>query len=236
MTVVAQGSTPEFAAGACRVAIIDDQPITRAGMERVLADEPGFIIGASVSSVDDIDTLDGPGAYGVAVVAVSTRDMRSCVDIVTSVSKVAHPVVTSTWDSENMLWDAIRAGARGCVTRSCDQREMVTALRIAAAGALYVSPELVGRLHEQLGRPGRPGRDVTVGLAPREIETVRLISLGLTQRQIATRMGLSEATVNTYAKRIRGKLKVSNKAELTRAAIGLGLVTDDRDERHYYAA
>ncbi|MEU0152205.1 response regulator transcription factor [Micromonospora fulviviridis] len=217
------------------MAIIDDQPITRAGMERVLADEPGFAIGASVSSVDEIDTLDGAGAYGVAVVAISARDARSCVDIVISVSKVARPVVISTWDGENMLWDAIRAGARGCVTRSCDQREMVMALGIAATGALYVSPDLIGHLHEQLGRPRRPGREVTVGLAPREIETARLISLGLTQRQIATRMGLSEATVNTYAKRIRSKLKVGNKAELTRAAIGLGLVGDDCGDLYHAA-
>jgi DNA-binding NarL/FixJ family response regulator len=205
-------------------------------MERVLADEAGFAIGASVSSVDEIDTLDGAGAYGVAVVAISPRDGRSCGDIVINVSKVARPVVISTWDNEEMLWDVIRAGARGCVTRSCDQREMVMALRIAATGALYVSPGLMGLLHEQLGRPRRPGREATVGLAPREIETVRLISLGLTQRQIATRMGLSEATVNTYAKRIRSKLKVGNKAELTRAAIGLGLVSDDCGDRHHYAA
>ncbi|MEV0133537.1 response regulator transcription factor [Dactylosporangium sp. NPDC050688] len=227
---------PRYEAGACRVAIIDEQPITRAGMERVLADEPGFTVGTSVSSVEEIDMLDGAGAYGVAVVAISSRDVRSCVDIVTSVSAVAYPVVTSTWDSEDLLWGAIRAGARGCVTRSCDQREMVMALRIAATGALYVSPDLIGHLHERLGAARRPESEATVGLAPREVETVRWIGLGLTQRQIATRMGLSEATVNTYAKRIRSKLKVNNKAELTRAAIGLGLLSDDRGARHDYAA
>ena len=69
------------------------------------------------------------------------------------------------------------------------------------------------------------------GLAPREIETLQWIALGYTQSQIATRMGLSQATINTYAKRIRGKLNVGNKAELTRMAIELGYLSDER-RRH----
>ena len=68
-------------------------------------------------------------------------------------------------------------------------------------------------------RPYRPADEDPSGLAPREIETLRWIALGFTHAQIATRMGLSQATVNTYAKRIRAKLAVGNKAELTRAAV-----------------
>jgi DNA-binding NarL/FixJ family response regulator len=227
ITVVPQYEVPaHWSNGACRVAIIDDQPITRAGMERVLADQPGLTIAASACSVDEIDTLDGLCAYGVAVVAISSRDARSCTDIVTSVAKLAFPVVVSTWDGRDMLWEALRAGARACVTRNCDPDEMVLALNIAATGSMYVSAALLGQLHWPSGRR-RPTPELTAGLAPREIETARWIGMGLTQRAIATRMGLSEATVNTYAKRIRSKLRVSNKAELTRAAIGLGFLSDD---------
>jgi DNA-binding NarL/FixJ family response regulator len=206
----------------CRVAIIDDQPITRAGMERVLADEPGLVVAASASCVAEIETWDDGGGYGAVVVAVSSRDARRCIEIVTQVSTVGNPVVVFTWDAPTMVWEAVQAGARGCLTRNCSSDEMVLALRIAATGAVYVSPDLVGQL-----RPRRPSREMTAGLAPREIETARWIGLGLTQRQIANRMGLSETTVNTYAKRIRSKLRVNNKAELTRAAIGLGFLSDD---------
>jgi DNA-binding NarL/FixJ family response regulator len=210
------------------VAIIDEQPITRAGMERIVADQPCFTIGASVSSVEEIDALDGPGGHDVAVIAVSSRGMRSCADTITSVAKVAFPVVTSTWDTQSMLSDAIRAGARGCLTRHCEHDEMLTALRIAAAGGLYVCADLVEQLQRELRRPVR---EEQAGLAPREIETIRWIAMGLTQSQIAVRMGLSQATVNTYAKRIRSKLQVNNKAELTRAAIRLGYLDDDRRHR-----
>ncbi|RSM62104.1 hypothetical protein DMB66_22730 [Actinoplanes sp. ATCC 53533] len=66
------------------------------------------------------------------------------------------------------------------------------------------------------------------GWPPREIETLRWIASGFTHAQIATRMGLSTTTVDTYAKRIRAKLNVSNKAELTRVAIELGHVVQRR--------
>jgi DNA-binding CsgD family transcriptional regulator len=80
-------------------------------------------------------------------------------------------------------------------------------------------PQLVAQLHAELLRSAQ---EESSGLAPREIETLRWIALGFTESQIATRMGLSQTTVNTYAKRIRGKLNVSNKADLTRMAIELG--------------
>ena len=67
-------------------------------------------------------------------------------------------------------------------------------------------------------------------LAPRESETLGWLAVGLTHRQIAGHMGLTEATVSTYVKRIRSKLQVGNKAELTRMAIGLGLL-DKAGER-----
>jgi len=229
MTVLPENPWPVHESGCYRVAIIDDQPITRTGLEQVLTVEAGFVVAASVASVDDIDTLDGAGAYDVAVVAMSSRDPRRRDDIIVQVSKVASPVVVFTGDVPTLLWEVVQVGARGCVTRNCTKDEMLVAVRIAATGGLYVASDLIGRL-----QPRRPGREATAGLAPREIETARWIGLGLTQRQIATRMGLSETTVNTYAKRIRSKLRVTNKAELTRAAIGLGFLSED-DRRDHVA-
>ena len=208
----------------CSVAIIDDQPITRAGMERLIGDEPHFTVVASVESVDQIGVPDGVGRYDVAIVAIPARGVHY-LDTIASIAKVAYPVVTSTWESASMPAEAIRAGARGCVTRHSEQREVLTALRIVASGGFYVCPDLADQLQTELGRSARKE---SVVLAPREIETARWIAMGYTQSQIATRMGLSQATVNTYAKRIRSKLHVNNKAELTRMAIRLGYVDDDR--------
>ena len=92
-------------------------------------------------------------------------------------------------------------------------------LMTVAHGGVGVSPELADRFLAEVSRPAEVDDS---GLAPREVETLRWIALGFTHTQIATRMGLSPATVNTYAKRIRAKLNVNNKAELTRVAIELG--------------
>jgi DNA-binding CsgD family transcriptional regulator len=92
-------------------------------------------------------------------------------------------------------------------------------MHAVARGAFYLCPRLTDRFRLELA--GRGDEDPS-GLAPREIETLRWIASGFTHAQIATRMGLSTATVDTYAKRIRAKLNVSNKAELTRVAIELG--------------
>jgi len=208
-----------------QVVIIHDEPLSRAGLERVLADQPDFTVAASVPSVEEIDWPDGSGCYDVAVLGLA-RDSNQDSALIAAVSKIAPAVVAADWDQADQLVDAIRSGARACVTRTCGLEELMAAVRLVIAGALVVSPELVERLQRQLGVPhpvsGRPA-----GLAPREVETVRLIALGLTQRQIAVRMRLSEATVNTYAKSVRRKLLVNNKAQLTRAAIELGLVGGD---------
>lgn len=206
----------------CTVAIIDDQPIARAGMERLIADQPHFDVIVSVSSAGEFEAVDR--RCDVVVLAARAGTGRAQADTIAGVAKVAHPVVASTWEAPMAVAEAFRAGARGCVTRHSEQEELLTALRIVASGGLYVCAALAERFQAEMGRVARDG---LAGLAPREIEMVRWIALGYTQSQIATRMGLSPATVNTYAKRIRGKLRVTNKAELTRVAIQLGYLADD---------
>ncbi|WP_164842795.1 response regulator transcription factor [Actinoplanes solisilvae] len=119
------------------------------------------------------------------------------------------------------LMVAARHGVRALVSRGCDITELKAALRTAVNGGLYVSPdvfslaasaaEAVGTLRIQQ-------------LTPREIEVLQLLANGLTHGQISRQLGLTAATVNTYVKRIRHKLHVGNKADLTRRAIELGYV------------
>jgi DNA-binding NarL/FixJ family response regulator len=207
------------------VAIVDDQPVTRTGMEKVLSEDPNLTVVASVASVEDLLRESEPSArYDAAILALPSPN-ASAISMITTMATMAHTVVTSTWEQPTMVLDAIRSGARGCVTRHSDRDVVLTAVRVVADGGFYLCGRLVDKFHAELLRPPR---EETGALAPREIETVRWIALGLTQSQIATRMGLSQATVNTYAKRIRSKLKVNNKAELTRVAIELGYLNDER--------
>ena len=145
--------------------------------------------------------------------------------MIAGLARVGSPLVISSWDHPPGLLAAIRAGARGCVTWQSDHSIVDSALRTVAHGGFYLCPRLVDRFYEELSRP--PQSDPN-GLAPREIETLQLIAQGFTYAQIATMMGLSQATVDTYAKRIRNKLNVTDKAEITRIAVELGHLVEER--------
>jgi DNA-binding NarL/FixJ family response regulator len=200
-----------------RVAIVNDQPIARGGLEQLAAAIPGLTVTASVASVPDLDQHDA--AYDVVIIDAPMTDDGLSLKAITQLAQASRILIVSSWDRPPGLLPVIRAGASGCVTRQSSHDTVARALTVVAAGGFYLCEQLAPRFRLELSRP--PHADPH-GLAPREVETLQWIARGLTHGQIATRMGLSPATVNTYAKRIRGKLKVNNKAELTRIAIDLG--------------
>jgi DNA-binding NarL/FixJ family response regulator len=209
------------------IAIVDDQPIRRGGMQRLVQDDPDLRIAASVGDVEELTLLNS--RHDVVVVDLQVRADGAALGVISRLAQISRPMVISTWDGAPSLLAAVRAGAGACVSRQSDPSTVVSALKVVARGGLYIC----GHLHHQFraelagGPRGEPN-----GLAPREVETLRWIASGFTQAQIATRMGLTEATINTYAKRIRAKLKVTNKAELTRRAIQLGHLVDDHSAHH----
>lgn len=198
------------------VAVVADLPVSRTGLARLAADDPGARVVAAVGSVPE---LRGLGATFDVVIVDLARVDDEALDAVRETAALGRPLVSGLWDGEASLVEALRAGARGCISRRSEQRDIRVAVRVLAQGGFYLCPLLVARFQVELAAPGTQDRG---GLAPREVETLRLIASGFTHSQIATRMGLSPTTVDTYAKRIRAKLNVSNKAELTRVAIELG--------------
>jgi len=200
------------------VAIVNDQPITRSGLEHLAAGIPGFTVTASVASAAELDQLGA--AYDVVVMDVPAGDDDGLsLKMIARMAEISRPLIIAGWDRPPSLLAVVRAGACGCVTRQSSHGTVARALSAVAAGGFFLCEQLVDRFHLELNRPPRAD---PYGLAPREVETLQWIARGLTQGQIGTRMGVSQATVNTYAKRIRAKLKVNNKAELTRIAIELG--------------
>jgi DNA-binding NarL/FixJ family response regulator len=122
--------------------------------------------------------------------------------------------------------DALRAGVHGLVTRLADDQELLHAVAAVARGGLYLSAEQASRALSELREPTAAASPT---LAPRETETLRWLAAGFTHGQIARRMDLTEATVSTYVKRIKNKLNLGNKADLTRKAIELGLLETGMD-------
>ena len=215
-----------MAASTFTVAIIGDQPVSRAGMEKLVSEDPALEVTASVAAPEDLH-----GRYDLIVLDLPLHIRATGPEeVVAAAARLGRLLVCSSWEQPLTLLAAIRAGAQGCITRHTEQAAVQEALHAVAQGGFYLCSRLVERFQSELARPADEDPS---GLAPREIETLRWIASGLTHAQIATRMGLSPATVNTYAKRIRSKLNVRNKAELTRMAIELGHLSQ---YRYYHSA
>jgi two-component system, NarL family, nitrate/nitrite response regulator NarL len=206
-----------------RLAIVDDHPVARYGMQLVFSDEPGLDVTCAVGSVAELRESGRPA--DVTILDLYLDHGRLSVSEIASLARQCPVLVVSASARQADVLAAIRAGAVGYITKSSSGAVFVEAARTVAAGGFYVSSQLADLIHAGLDGEGQPGPDLA--LAPREREALSLIAQGFTQSQAASRMGVSPATIDTYIKRIRRKLGPGNKADLTRRAIELGQVAPD---------
>jgi len=216
------GSLPAPSAPVTTVAVVAASLLTRVGIAQVLGGDPQVRVTATVAAPAELP------APGQAVDLIIWDQAGHCggdaTQVIVMLAAQAPVLVVAGPGPATDLLALLRAGARGLVTGDASDTEFRSAAAATANGAVYLAAGLAGQLGAELGkqRPDGP-------LSRREIETLRLIVDGCTHRQVARRLGLTEETVNTYVKRIRGKLNAGNKAELTRKAIDLGYATPHAD-------
>jgi DNA-binding NarL/FixJ family response regulator len=203
-----------------RIAIIEHHDLVRRGLQNLLAGSPMLRVVAAVREPSDLGPAQTPP--DVIVLGPSPEAEKSLAELIAELAARGRVLVISEFADRQLVAGAIRAGAYGCVTYA-DDEEFLRAVSAVALGGLYVAPSVAAHLHTEL----RVSVSRPLVLGRREAETLSLLVAGLTHGQIAARMNLTEATVSTYVKRIRTKLKVRNKADLTRKAIELGLVRAD---------
>jgi len=211
-----------------RVAIVDDHPIARYGVKQVLARMDGLQVVASAASPSELaDHMPGTDERpDVVILDLYYGGDAPCLEAIGQLGTAARVLVMSASGRPADVLGAIRAGAAGYITKQADGLMFAAAVEAVARGGFWLSAELADIVHAELSRPprqdphpARPRRLTADDLSPREQETLTLIASGFTYSQVATRMGISKATVDTYIERIRGKLQVGNKAELIRAAL-----------------
>ena len=224
MTVLAHRSAPSSTIGpefrsraVTEVAIVAASPVVRSGLAAVIDGASGLRAGPCVDSITRLSTAPS----GTLIVLDLGGKVSSDESFWRLVPQGARVIVLCLPDSPPQLMAAVKGGVRALITREAETEELITAIRVARRGGLHVSPDLFDAVMSTAMPRGGAGRRE---LTQREVEALRLIASGLTHGQVSRRMGLTEATVSTYVKRIRHKLNVGNKAELTRRAIELGYV------------
>lgn len=199
------------------LAVVCRNQVVRSGLARVLAGCDDMVVACAVAEPGelaarrtraDLLVLDAYPVRGTAT------------DPLPAVPVGSRALVLCPPDTRLDLAAGLRAGVHAYLTRDAEEAELLAAVRIVAAGGAYICPELAPALRS---RP-EPAAERPPRLANREIETLRWVAQGYTHSQIGRRMGLTEATVSTYVKRIRSKLNAGNKAELTRRGIDLGYI------------
>jgi DNA-binding NarL/FixJ family response regulator len=205
-----------------QVAIVDDHPVARRGLESILIEAGDIEVSAAVATPAEL-SLAGPGAVRPDVIMLDLYHDgdEPCLDVIPGLRRDYKVLVVSASGRPADVLGAVRAGACGYVTKLADPPMLVAAVRTVAGGGFALSSQLADILQGELARVPAAGRAAAgaPALSPREEEALDLIARGLTHAQAAARMGVSRATVDTYVERIRAKLHVGNKAELTRAAV-----------------
>jgi DNA-binding NarL/FixJ family response regulator len=190
-----------------RVDILDSSPVFLVGLEQILSDAGIKVIGARTSPSEPMSWL-----ADAALIDPDALPAMESLDYIEETAKSTAVVVLVSKPSEDVA-SFLRVGAVGVISKREPREALVNAVRAATAGVV-VTPE-----HQKtpidLTKTAAPGNP----LSDREEQVLRQISQGLTHGQIATRLGISRHTVDTYVKRIRAKLGAGNKAELTRAAL-----------------
>jgi DNA-binding NarL/FixJ family response regulator len=202
-----------------RVAIVDDHPVARCGMEHILDSSPGLEVAFAAASLDEFGAH--AGTPDVVILDMYLDHGRLSTAEIAAMTQICPALVVSASARQQDVLAAIRAGASGYLVKTSAVEAFAEAVRTVAAGGFYISSQLADLIDTSAAgdRDGQP-----ICLAPREREALSLIAQGFTQSQAATRMRISPATIDTYIKRIRRKLGPGNKAELTRRAIELGEV------------
>jgi len=209
-----------------KVVICDDQAIIRDGLEMLLKLEKEIeVLGQAQDGAEAVEVvtkaqpdlvlmdLKMPGMNGIE----ATRQIR------TNYPQIKVLVLT-TYDDDEWVFDAIRAGASGYLLKDTPREEVIKAIRGTALGKTFVDPAVAGKLLQQVvGKQVQPATLITDKLTDREADVLRLLARGFTNADIAERLHLSEGTVRNHVSAIFAKLEVSDRTQAAVIAIQHGL-------------
>jgi DNA-binding NarL/FixJ family response regulator len=210
-----------------RVLLADDHVVVRRGLRLVLDAEPDLEVVAEAGDGAEAVERALAGDVDLAVLDVSMPRLTGlqAARQLTDRAPDVRVLILSMHDSEQYLFEALRAGASGYVVKSAADRDLIEACRATLRGEPFLYPAGVKALiREHLDRARRGEDHREDPLSPRESEVVKLIAEGQTSREIAETLVLSEKTVERHRENILDKLGLRDRVELTRYAIRRGLV------------
>lgn len=207
------------------VLLADDQEMVRTGFRLILSAEPGIeVVGEAGTGVEAV-TRARELCPDVVLMDIRMPELDGLEATRALTADAAPPriVVVTTFDLDEYVYGALRAGACGFLLKDAGPRLLVEAVRAAAAGDALVSPSITVRLLERLTAPAAAPQ-LPDPLSPRELDVVRAVARGRTNNEIAAELFVSLSTVKTHLGNVQAKLSARNRVEIAAWAWEHGLV------------
>lgn len=213
-----------------RVVIADDQSLVRTGLRTVLEVEPDIeVVGEAADGIQAVELCQARKADVVMMdVRMPRLDGLAAARRLNELGSPTRVVMLTTFDLDEYVYDALRAGASGFLLKDATSDQLVAAVRIAADGNAMLGPTITRRLIAEFGRKigaRKPSVARLEALSEREREVLGLIAEGLSNAEIAQRLHLGETTVKSHVGHILTKLDLRDRIQAVIAAYDAGLVS-----------
>jgi DNA-binding NarL/FixJ family response regulator len=211
-----------------RVLIADDQELVRTGFRMILKAERDIeVVGEASDGAEAVELAQTRRADVVLMdIRMPAVDGLEATRRLSAAGVDARVLILTTFDLDEYVYDALRAGASGFLLKDAPAAQLVTAVRVVASGEALLAPSITRRLIAEFARrpPPTARPDGMEELTARELEVLRLVARGLSNAEIAKELYVSDATVKTHVARILMKLGLRDRVQAVVAAYESGLV------------
>ncbi|MFG3114297.1 response regulator [Streptomyces sp. NPDC048197] len=218
-----------------RVLLADDQPLVRSGLRVIMADHPDLEVVGEAATGSEAVRLVGDLRPDVVVMDIRMPGMDGieATRLITAGPATTRVLILTTFDEDDHVYDALRAGASGFVVKDMALDDILAAIRVVAAGDALIAPGVTRRLiadfvkGPERAAPERSPRPVD-GITEREREVLTLVGRGRSNTEIAEDLFITVATAKSHVSRLLTKLDARDRVQLVITAYELGLVTPPR--------
>lgn len=203
-----------------RILIVDDHPVVRAGLTSMLGTQVELKVIGSASSGEEALSMIQRDAPDVVLLDLRMPGLNG-VDMLVAARKVGSQVraiILTSYETDEDIYRAVQAGAQGYLLKDTPLKEMLEAIRTVSTGKRYIPRQIAQRLAERMMR---------TELTARELEILKMLAKGPTNKQIGHALGISDYTVRNHVNSIIEKLEVSDRTEAATTAIQRGIITVD---------
>ena len=215
-----------------QVILADDQPLIRAGLRRVIEQTPGIDVTGEAGTGAEAVQLTRNTSPDVVVMDIRMPGMDGieATQLITASDPHARVLVLTTFDDDDYVYGALRAGASGFLVKDMALEDILAAIRVVAAGDAMIAPGVTRRLIGQFASQPRPGRKPPqlTGITDREREVLKLVGLGMSNAEIAAALYITAGTAKAHVARLLAKLGARDRIQLVITAYEAGLVSASR--------